>query len=222
MPDDVTTSRVRTVLAPETVSGFIALVIEPDRATIVHAYELARRLMPPDAELVLAPGSLPHVTLTQGPARGVPRSRLAGFVARLESELDGLQLPLRSIAVVPGGFLFWCVDEASPERRALQRAHESVIPVADGLLDPVANAAVVDGTRRLTGNDPVLVANAVRYGYAFVRDAYRPHITLGFDPRLATGGSLRDYRDHRHSMAVARVSVVGLGRYGQVEHRYAF
>ena len=211
-------STARTVRAPERLSEFVALVIEPGPETIARAYDLARQLLPGDAESALAPGRLPHVTLTQCAVREAPRERLAEFAAKLGHDLAGMWLPLHTIAAVAGGFPFWCVDEASPERQALQRAHEFAITVADGLLDPVANATVVDGTRRLTANDPVLVSNAQKYGYAFIGDAYRPHITLGFDPRVGSPGECQ----HEHSMAVAGVSVVKLGRYGQVEHRYMF
>ena len=53
------------------ISGFVGLVIEPDTATIRTAYELAAALLPPDAEQKLAPGDLPHLTLTQCALRAV-------------------------------------------------------------------------------------------------------------------------------------------------------
>jgi hypothetical protein len=132
-----------------------------------------------------------------------------------------MSIPLRAIRPFGGGFLFWCVNDASPERAALQRVHEYAITLADGVLDPVANAAVVEGTITLTKNDPRLVANARAYGYAFACEAYLPHITLGFDPRLASGASAFAPRDHRHTMTVVRVALAKMGRYGAVEGVYA-
>jgi hypothetical protein len=73
---------------------------------------------------------------------------------------------------------------------------------------------VVAGTARATGNDTQLVANARRYGYAFVKDQYRPHITLGFAPEVVESLSPRD---HVHTMRVERVVVAWLGRLGRVE-----
>ena len=55
-----------------TISGFVGIVIEPDAATIAKAYALAATLVPAGAEQVLAPGSLPHITLTQCPLREAP------------------------------------------------------------------------------------------------------------------------------------------------------
>jgi hypothetical protein len=202
---------VRQVPAEERVSGFVGLVLLPDPATILEASALAAALLPPDAPQRLGPGLLPHVTLTQCAVRDAPRARVRALAARLDERLAGQALPLGRVAPFPGGFLFWCVDAGSPARQLIQAAHEEALALADGALDPAANAAVVDGTARATGGDAQLVANARRHGYAFVRDRYLPHITLGFDPRSA----VLERRDHL--MTVERVLLVRLGRLGSVE-----
>lgn len=204
---------VRQVPAEERISGFVGLVVLPDSATIVKAFALAAALLPPDAPQRLAPGSLPHLTLTQCAVRDAPRSRVRELIARLDERLAGRALPLGRVAPFPGGFLFWCVDAGSPARQLIQAAHEEALALADGVLDPAANTAVVEGTARATGDDAQLVANARRHGYAFVRDRYLPHITLGFDPRSA---SIED-RDHAQLMTVERVLLARLGRLGSVE-----
>jgi hypothetical protein len=198
------------------ISGFVGLVIEPDAATIRAAYELAATCLPPDAEQRLAPGSLPHVTLTQCGLRDVPRARVRSLIARLDQRLRGTRVPLDSVVPFPGGFLFWTVDAESPERHRLQAAHEEALTLADGGLDPTTSAAIVEGTARATGNDAQLVANARRYGYAFVNERYLPHITLGFAP----GASFVPQR-HAHVMMVERVVLARLGRLGRVEEVYA-
>ena len=201
------------IAAPPTITGFVGLVVEPDAATIWNAYELASRVIPTDAPMALGPGLLPHVTLTQCALREAPRERLAAFAERLEAPLRDRRIPLTTVSAVAGGFVFWCVDPASPDRALLQQVHEDALPVADGFLDPVANAAVVEGTARLTHNDAQLVDNARRYGYAFIGDRYLPHITLGFDPRLAPP-SFHD-REERHAMTAARVVLVRFGPHGR-------
>lgn len=203
------------IAAGARVTGFVALVIQPDAATIRRAYELASALMPKDAEQVLAPGSMPHVTLTQCAVREAPRERIADYVERLDAELRGRTIPLRDVMAFPGGFVFWCVDDTSPERASLQRAHEAAVSVADDVLDPVANARVVEGTAAATNDDPVLVGNARDYGYAFLREHYLPHITLGFDPRLTSRAFPR--REDPHAMTVERVALARLGSRGRVE-----
>lgn len=215
-PDDVLAA-VDVPVAPAgaTVTGFVALVIQPDAATIRRSYEVAGALMAKDAEQVLAPGALPHVTLTQCALRDAPRARVADYIGRLDAELRGRTIPLRDVVAFPGGFLFWCVDEGSPERARLQRAHEAAISVADGFLDPAANARVVEGTAAATNDDPVLVANAREYGYAFVREHYLPHITLGFDRRLTPDGFAREERPH--VMTVGRVVLAKVGSRGRAE-----
>ena len=215
------TSRVREIASEALITDFVALVIEPDAATIQKSYDLAAELMPHGAETVLAPGLLPHITLTQCAVREAARHRVAELIERLAAELRGRAIPLSPIRTFGGGFLFWCVDEESPARRQLQRLHEAAITLSDGLLDPVANAAVVDGTIRLTSNDPVLVANARAHGYAFIRDAYLPHITLGFDPRLIADGSRFERQTRAHSMTIERVVLAKMGPYGQVEAVYS-
>lgn len=211
-PDDTLAEfEIRRIPAPPLVTDFVGLVIQPDAATIRKSYELAAALMPKIPEAVV-PGSLPHMTLTQCALREAPRERLAAFVDRLDTELKGLTVPLSAVVPFGAGFVFWCADPTSPERMGLQRAHEHALAVADGFLDSVANAAVVEGTMRATGNDPVLVGNARAFGYAFVRDRYLPHITLGFDPRLVV-----DDRPHPHSMRIDRVVLAKLGRLGRVE-----
>jgi len=73
---------------------------------------------------------------------------------------------------------------------------------------------------KMSNNDEVLVGNARRYGYAFVNDRYLPHITLGFDPRLAIdppSGSGWNPRAHQHAMTVERVVAVRLGRHARAE-----
>ena len=201
-------------MSGDAISGFVGIVLEPDAATIGTAYELAAALLPPDAEQVLASGALPHMTLTQGALRAAPAARVKTLVAALNARLTGLAIPLGRVVPFTGGFLFWCVDDATPARGVLQSAHEQALTLADAGLDEVANGAVVTGTARATGDDPVLVANARRHGYAFVKDRYLPHITLGFAPRAAASLALRA---HAHVMTVERVVAVRLGRLGRVE-----
>lgn len=135
---------IRQVPAEARVAGFVAIVVVPDAATIRASYALASALMPQASEQALAPGSLPHITLTQSPLRDAPRERLAERVTRLDEQLRGQTIPLSAVIAFGGGFLFWCVEDAAPPRALLQRAHEDAIPVADGLLDPAVNARVVE------------------------------------------------------------------------------
>ena len=196
------------------LSGFVGIVLRPDADTIAKAYELAPALLPPDSEQVLVPPALPHITLTQGALRDAAPAVVKRLVADLDRQLAGRRIPLAQIVPFTGGFLFWCVDDTSAARPVLQAAHAQALSLADGVLDETANEAVVAGTAQATGNDPVLVANARRYGYALVTDRYLPHITLGFAPRVV--GSLVP-RTHAHVMTVERVVAVRLGRLGRVE-----
>ena len=199
-----------TVDAP--ISGFVGLVIEPDAATIRAAYALAAELLFPEAEQRLTHGDLPHVTLTQCPLRDVARARVKALIAQLDQRLAGMTLPLDRIMPFPGGFVFWTIDPDAPERPRLQAAHEEALTLADGALDPTINARVVEATARATGDDETLVANAGRYGYAFVNERYLPHITLGFTPNSAFAAQRRP-----HVMTVERVVLARLGRLGRVE-----
>jgi len=204
--------KVQEVPLRDRVSGFIALVIQPDAGTIRKAYELAAALIPPGATQQLAVGSLPHVTLTQCVVRDAPRERLAQYVDRLGAKLRGVTIPLGAVTAFGGGFLFWHVDRDSEARGRLQAAHEDALGVAAGLLDPVANAAVVEGTAAAFGNAGALVENARVYGYALIKERYAPHITLGFDPRVG-----KEPLQHPHAMQVERVVVARLGALGEVE-----
>ena len=224
MPDEASVDQlgIREIPLPESVTGIVALVIGPDPPTIRAAYELADALVAPGAEQVLGPGSLPHVTLTQCALRAAPRARLRAFVARLEEALRGRTIPLGPIQRFGQGFVFWCAEPDGPERRALQSAHEDALALADGLLDPVANAAVVETTRRAFGGDRELIANAERYGYSLVRQRYLPHITLGFDSRPIDAPAARPAVAARaHTMAIDRVVVAPLGAYGRIDAVYS-
>jgi 2'-5' RNA ligase len=198
----------------DALSGFVGIVLQPDGATVTQAYALAAALLPGDAAQVLAPGALPHITLTQCALREAPRARVKALVGRLDALLAERTIPLRRVVPFPGGFLFWCVDDDAPARALLQSAHEQALALADGGLDADANDTVIAGTARATGNDPRLVENARRYGYAFVKEQYRPHITLGFAPE-----SVASFQpsDHVHTMRVERVAVARLGRLGRVD-----
>jgi hypothetical protein len=154
------------------------------------------------------------VTLTQCALRDASRASIAALLADLDARLAGRTIPLSRVVPFTGGFVFWCVDDAAPERTLLQTAHERALTLADDVLDVTANEAVVAGTARATGNDPDLVANARRHGYAFVRDRYLPHITLGFAPAAAAALAPRD---HLHRMRVERVVLARLGRLGRVD-----
>ena len=201
-------------MSAPTLSGFLGIVLRPDPDTIAKAYELAGALLPEDAEQRLAPDVLPHVTLTQCALRDAAVVDVKRLVAGLDHALAGRRIPLADVVPFTGGFLFWRVDDTGSQRAALQTAHRQALSLADGVLDVAANEAVVAGTARATGNDPVLVANARRYGYAFVDDRYLPHITLGFAPR-AVASATRSV--HPHLMTVERVVAVRLGRLGRVE-----
>jgi 2'-5' RNA ligase len=205
------------VAADGPISGFVGLVLLPDEETIGAARRVARAVLAEGAESALGDDSLPHVTLTQCALREAPRPRILDLALRLNGRLRGLRIPLGPLLVFGGGFVFWCVEPDSPERATLQAAHEDALALADGVLDPAANAAVVEATGRLTGDDPVLVANARRHGYAFVGDRYLPHVTLGFDSRLATMATALEPRAHPHAMRVERVALARLARYGVAE-----
>jgi hypothetical protein len=213
-------SRTITSHVSDNLSGFVGLVVEPDAATIQAAYELAATLLPADAEERLGPGSLPHLTLTQCAVHQLPRAWIAAFADRLTQRLAGRGVPQGPVIAFGGGFLFWCVAAEAPERSVLQHAHVKAITLGQGFFDPVANGAVVEATRRLTDDDTTLVANARDCGYAFVRDRYLPHVTLGFDPRLsASAGGAPGFQsqEHRHTLRIERVVAVQFGAYGRVE-----
>ena len=198
------------------ISGFVGLVLVPDAETMAVARRLAGAVVPAGAESALGTDALPHLTLTQCPLREAPRARIVELIRRLDTGLGGARIALGPLVVFGGGFMFWCVEPGSPARARLQAAHEDALALSDCGLDPTANAAVVEATARLTAGDPVLAANARRYGYAFVGDRYLPHVTLGFDSRLAAGATLAE-RAHPHAMSVARVALARLGRYGVVQ-----
>lgn len=203
-------------MSDDTISGFVGLVLVPGPETLVAARMLAAAIVSAGAESVLDAGALPHVTLTQCPLREAPRAPVSDLIARLERRLIGANIPLSPLVVFGGGFVFWCVEPTASERSVLQAAHEEALALADGGLDPVANADVVAATIKLTAGDPALVANARRHGYAFVRERYLPHITLGFDSRLTTGATLAE-SSRPHAMRVTRVALARLGRYGVVQ-----
>jgi len=98
------------VPAGERITGFVALVIQPDAATIRTSWDLAASLMPPASEHLAGPGSLPHLTLTQCALRDAPRERLREYVARLEDQLRGRPVPLDAVVTFGAGFLFWCAE----------------------------------------------------------------------------------------------------------------
>jgi len=208
-------------MADDAVSGFVGLVLVPGAATIAAAYRLAAKVVPDGAESTLTAGVLPHVTLMQCAVREAPRSRLIALIERLEERLHAVRVELGPLVVFTGGFVFWGVEPASPGRHVLQAAHHDALALADGVLNPVANAAVVEATAKLTGEDPVLVGNARRYGYAFAGERYVPHITLGYDSRLTTPGELAP-GTHAHQMRVERVALARFGRYGVVESLISF
>jgi hypothetical protein len=64
-----------------------------------------------------------------------------------------------------------------------------------------------------SGDDARLVANARRYGYAFVAERYLPHITLGFAPDAVASFAPED---HPHVMTVSRVVLARLGRLEEI------
>jgi hypothetical protein len=207
----VTLARLPT---PERISGVVALAIQPDAATIATSYALAAELMPAAPVQALAPGSLPHVTLTQCALLEAPRARVRELTARLDDRLRGRRIPLGAVVTFGAGFLFWCAEPDGPERTVLQEAHERAVTLADGVLDPVANRAVIEATRQVFGDDPVLVSSTRACGYSLARERYLPHITLGFDPRLEEGARLAS---RPSTMTVERVILARLGAYGRLE-----
>jgi hypothetical protein len=75
------------------ISDFLGIVARPDAATIHTCCELAAALLPRSPEMVVAPASLPHLTLTQCALRDAPGERLAEFVSRLDEQLRGVTIP---------------------------------------------------------------------------------------------------------------------------------
>ncbi|HEX9821747.1 MAG TPA: hypothetical protein VGD07_19265 [Methylomirabilota bacterium] len=219
--EEPATFELARVPAGERITGFVALVIQPDAATIRTSWDLAASLMPPASEHVAGPGSLPHLTLTQCALRDAPRERLRQCVARLEDQLRGGPVPLDAVVTFGAGFLFWCAEPAGPARRALQSAHELAVTLAEGFLDPAATTSIVEATARAFADDPVLVGNARTHGYALAGERYLPHITLGFDPRLGDRPAGAWVASRRHTMTVDRVVLAALGRHGRVEAAFS-
>ena len=193
------------------LSGALGIVVVPDQETVQRSYVLAAEILPRGSEYVLAPGSLPHLTLYHGKLRDVPMREALQMVSELRGILVGQRFSLGPIVAYGGNFVFWNVAQDS-DTKLLKEAHSRALSVAQFLDRTLESKATSE--EGLVLSQPEL-ENVRQYGHPLVRQLYAPHITLGFHRGIAR--SLAPGLHNRAEFSVASVDMARIGFPGQVE-----
>jgi hypothetical protein len=201
----------------EVISGSVGFVILPDSDSIGIAYDLASQLMPRDAEFILSPGSLPHLTLYHSKLNGFPVDLARVQLADLRKALTGLRFNLDNLEIFGDNFLFWNVncsptEHSSDNLKLLFDAHRIALKAAD-FRDSSAEAKAIKDEKLSLSNEEL--QNIANFGHPLVLNRYTPHITLGFHPNLIS--RLSQIPARHHEFQVASVELVTIGHPGRVE-----
>ena len=181
--------------------GSYGFVIVPDANTKTKTENLARELFP-KAEYQ---ATTPHVTLYQGRVAGLPPDEVRKILNKLKG-YSGETLALDLIDIYGGKFAFW----NNEKNTNLSLVHTTALEIAAYLDKNTIQRSVEEGLDM----SPEELENVRKFGYPFVGESYRPHITLAYDSQgltLPTGGLSRPWE-----MKIEDVLFVKMGKYGSV------
>lgn len=148
-----------------------------DGTTLGHVRGLNRRIIDlAGGGIDFAHGKVPHLTLFMGL---FPPSCEAGArraVADLAGRFTPLDLAFRGVEAARDGYLFLRVEGTE----ALRAWHARVVEALDPLREGLVRQKFRD---RRADYSPDEQARIDRYGFPWVLEAWRPHVTIGFvDP----------------------------------------
>ena len=192
------------------LEGALGLVIIPDQGTIDRAYQLAKELLPNDAEYLLDPRSLPHITLYHSSLVRVPRQEVSRIADELSRSLVGQIVNLGPVVSFGGNFIFWNIDPLQSDMSFLREAHQSALRLAQ-YLDRLAPTRAKEERLQLSAAEQ---RNVELFGHPLVNELYTPHITLGFNPGI--GKYFQQSRTVSWQLRVASVQFVRIGHPGRV------
>lgn len=195
------------------LSGPYGLVAIPDRATMDRAYSYAREVLPRGTEFVLEQPHVPHMTLYHGAMTDIPVQGLAALRDRAEGLLARRTFVLEAVVVAGGKFAFWNLNDDSRTNAALVRAHETALEMA-AHLNPAAKAKAL-GDEGLTLTDGER-DNCMNFGHPWVKDLYKPHITLGYNTEGLPAEAFLGVA-LRWAMTIERVAAVEIGHPGIIK-----
>ncbi len=192
----------------------IALIPNPD--LIEYLIRLQDHLAP---RVALAPAlgtqtNLPHISLIQGLTGR--RSAMQAMLGRLHGVLSAagrpLDLSLTRITHVEIGWFFWKVAQDA----VLLALHDRTFALSKPFLKPPATY----DAEYITTYSEIERRNFLRYGYRYIGQAYKPHVTIGrsrvADPPTVLA-RLETYR-RQHPIAMlqrfARLTLFGIGPNG--------
>jgi len=196
----------------QVLSGALGVVIIPDQPTVERAYSLASEILPGEAEYVLSPGSIPHLTLYHAKLQGLPRAEMREILGSIRKLIVQKAFWLGKIVGFGGNFVYWNVDQAREDCKDLDLAHAKALSISRFLDRSLPSKATSEEGLTLSEEQ---LENVRLYGHPLVGNLFTPHITLMFGQGTAQklmGDSHLNWR-----FSVASVELVRVGHPGRIE-----
>jgi hypothetical protein len=184
------------------LGGPLGLVLELDEATEAEARALTRH---PDIADAAYHGTTPHVSLYHAPLKGLTELR-ADQILREASQVVGLPITFSRVGTYGGRFLFWDAVVSAE----LFAAHNAALVLARYVDRTVHSLSDGEGLV-LT---PAEQKSVEMYAYPFVKENFRPHITLAYSTTGFEGLGLVGARPWCGQ--IRRACIAEMGLYGAI------
>ena len=192
----------------KTFTGNCGLVIIPDERTVATAIKFGE--IPSVATYRVR---RPHLTLHIASVCNLTNDAIH---CALDSLIETLQVEstvglTRQLSVFGESYLFW----DAVRNKALEQAHRNALSLLTPVLAPASNQAAANQTGLQFTEDEL--KNIHTYGYPFVGELYRPHITLSFGQNMSASSSIPFPIDELSTMRIAQIAFVSVGDFGSID-----
>ncbi|HNW34100.1 MAG TPA: 2'-5' RNA ligase family protein [Candidatus Ozemobacteraceae bacterium] len=156
-------------------------------------------------DIDFAHGTIPHVTLYMGLFPEQEIASVKGELAKIAAGTSPFQISLHGIKTGRDGYLFWNADVGT----ALRRLHEVIVTA----INPLRRGAIRD--KYLSGSNGFSEderRNIREYGFPWVFQQFRPHLTIGCidEKKTAITASVLG-----HPCVSGNVTAIALGTVGE-------
>lgn len=157
----------------ETRLAYLDVYLELPGEILDQALTLNRRILSSAGGGVdFGAGRIPHVTLYMGLFPEAEREAVVRKLNALAEVTAPIPIALREIEISRDGYIFWNVVADEP----LLRMHEHVVAALNPLRRGAIREKFLEDQERFTKEECI---NIMKYGFPWVMDGFRPHVTVG-------------------------------------------
>ncbi|HOY66794.1 MAG TPA: 2'-5' RNA ligase family protein [Candidatus Ozemobacteraceae bacterium] len=154
-------------------------------------------------------GTIPHITLYMGLFPVAELNRVKRELGAIAADTPPVRVAMQGIERAAEGYLFLNVRVDEP----LQKLHERVVVALNPLRRGAIRQKYLDDLGRFT---PGECDNIMKYGFPWLLELFRPHITIGKVDEAATEGVSRTLSAPGEREWATRLAFGEVGEHGTV------